>query len=594
MYMDTVGITNQHEGLIDVRCFVDRDGKSVLVVDNYRNKTGLSVSFGGKQYAIAGDVISAIETSPDEDKKSVGAKLDDHEGSIAIPSPASVYWQANPVLSNETVMIAGAGLAGLQAKLCCGSATCLAGEESPEQPSFDVWEQSVKFVMPPACGPPCTVRIGTSSSSRSSSAVVVAINRPDVWWSTGASASVEGHFGRDVAVRAGQWLRVFGRSIAWNGDTCVSAAGPLMHAPSTTLVLAPGLPALEATNATCYEAWFLLQGVAAAPYPAARIHTAWGAAPLNVTIDPPLLPVAPTLIDVDSAHGEDLGAALLFAAKSAPAPRVVRLGARSYLLNATLQVPDHTRVEGAGTGHTILDFSLPLDANKLLTNGSVGTCGYPRPDGVTYEFCTPALSGGSFFQLTDLSLVIRQAPAGTSAVYISPGSRHIQITRINITLLQHNVSNAVRLGDVFDCDSTGDCRPIIVSPTANFKMVRDFEISHSSLGQYGSCQVANFQSGVVLYIQTASDGLFLNNSVYWRCGWEDIDVTDRLIVEANRVSCIEKGPLVGGNSASEYYYITHSSSRWWSYSRNHLSRPANNSPANWGFHETFTTDGSGW
>ena len=66
--MDTVGITNQHEGLIDVRRFDDRDGKSVLVVDNFRNVTGLSVSFAGKQYAIAGDMISAIETTANEDK----------------------------------------------------------------------------------------------------------------------------------------------------------------------------------------------------------------------------------------------------------------------------------------------------------------------------------------------------------------------------------------------------------------------------------------------------------------------------------------------------------------------------------------------
>lgn len=64
--MDTVGITNQHEGLIDVRRFDDRDGKSVLVVDNYQNVTGLSVSFAGMQYAIAGDMISAIETRPHE------------------------------------------------------------------------------------------------------------------------------------------------------------------------------------------------------------------------------------------------------------------------------------------------------------------------------------------------------------------------------------------------------------------------------------------------------------------------------------------------------------------------------------------------
>jgi hypothetical protein len=51
--MDTVGITNHNEGPIDVRRFDDRDGGSALVVDNFQNKSGLSVSFKGKQYAIA-------------------------------------------------------------------------------------------------------------------------------------------------------------------------------------------------------------------------------------------------------------------------------------------------------------------------------------------------------------------------------------------------------------------------------------------------------------------------------------------------------------------------------------------------------------
>ena len=90
VYMDTVGITNQHEGLIDVRRFVDRDGKSVLIVDNFRNKTGLSVTFGGKLFRISGEVISAIETSPDEEKQAVGAKLDGGEGSTAAPAVAKL------------------------------------------------------------------------------------------------------------------------------------------------------------------------------------------------------------------------------------------------------------------------------------------------------------------------------------------------------------------------------------------------------------------------------------------------------------------------------------------------------------------------
>ena len=88
VYLDTVGITNQHEGLIDVRRFDDRDGKSVLLVDNFRNMTGLSVSFAGKQYAIAGDMISAIETTANEDKIDVDIKLSGEDRKTATAATA--------------------------------------------------------------------------------------------------------------------------------------------------------------------------------------------------------------------------------------------------------------------------------------------------------------------------------------------------------------------------------------------------------------------------------------------------------------------------------------------------------------------------
>ena len=61
-YLDTIGITNKFPELIDVRRFDDRAGKTVLLVDNYQNATGLSVSMvGGKSYAVSPSPISAIE-----------------------------------------------------------------------------------------------------------------------------------------------------------------------------------------------------------------------------------------------------------------------------------------------------------------------------------------------------------------------------------------------------------------------------------------------------------------------------------------------------------------------------------------------------
>lgn len=60
-YRDTIGIDNPQPELIDVRRHDDRAGKTVLLVDNYRNLTGLSVTFGGVARSVSASMISAIE-----------------------------------------------------------------------------------------------------------------------------------------------------------------------------------------------------------------------------------------------------------------------------------------------------------------------------------------------------------------------------------------------------------------------------------------------------------------------------------------------------------------------------------------------------
>lgn len=60
-YLDTIGIGNEYTGLIDVRRFDDDDNATVLLVDNFRNISGLSVSFGGRTYSVASTMISAIQ-----------------------------------------------------------------------------------------------------------------------------------------------------------------------------------------------------------------------------------------------------------------------------------------------------------------------------------------------------------------------------------------------------------------------------------------------------------------------------------------------------------------------------------------------------
>eukprot|EP00038_Savillea_parva_P018447 m.23738 g.23738 ORF g.23738 m.23738 type:complete len:638 (+) comp4099_c0_seq1:116-2029(+) len=60
-YMDTIGITNSHADLIDVRRHDDTNDKTVLVVDNFRNISGLSVTFKGQTYPVTSDMLSIIE-----------------------------------------------------------------------------------------------------------------------------------------------------------------------------------------------------------------------------------------------------------------------------------------------------------------------------------------------------------------------------------------------------------------------------------------------------------------------------------------------------------------------------------------------------
>jgi hypothetical protein len=60
VYKDTIGITNPHQGLIDVRRHDDTEGNTVLLVDNYQNLTGLSVSFGGAEFSLSPHLMSAI------------------------------------------------------------------------------------------------------------------------------------------------------------------------------------------------------------------------------------------------------------------------------------------------------------------------------------------------------------------------------------------------------------------------------------------------------------------------------------------------------------------------------------------------------
>ena len=146
--------------------------------------------------------------------------------------------------------------------------------------------------------------------------------------------------------------------------------------------------------------------------------------------------------------------------------------------------------------------------------GLVVRCGYLHPDGVTFEMCTPALSGGSDWRISDLSLVIRSAPPGTAAVHMMRGGTGFRMSSVNVTLLQPNVSNALWAG-------------VSEQDIHHVESVSDIEIVDSVLGQYGTCLGPDsIRQGVVLHAQLGSELRVRNTTVFWRCGWEDVDVFD--------------------------------------------------------------------
>ena len=102
-----------------------------------------------------------------------------------------------------------------------------------------------------------------------------------------------------------------------------------------------------------------------------------------------------------------------------------------------------------------------------------------------------------------------------------------------------------------------------------------------------------FQASVTLLLRNARLGRVTGNTLYWRCSAYDMDVSDRIVFEENTVVCTEPGVVPHGNSVSGFHIELNPSARWWSFTRNSLSRPPykTGSEANWIQRETLTTDG---
>jgi hypothetical protein len=515
----------------------------------------------------------------------------------------SVYWVSNPNLAGETVTIAGAGFTQTTEVRLCADSACSTPHLAAIPGWIRSWESSVKFIMPTTgltppmwarlCKPPCGRPTVTAP------AYTVAINQPDVLWHAGVVYGAPG--GHNAmspmasTVAIGGTLRVFGRSLAWDdsGTTCRSANA---RGPALGTILRIAGRQIAATAATCFEASFDTRGVPAGTFASATLSTIWGRTELNVTVVPPAPAADVIVLDVDSRFNGDVASALL-RASSLPLLRwkEVRLGARQYNLNQSVRIPGRTLVVGLGAGRSILAFNLGAFATvwdaAMTASGPVppaqcvgDTSSTPRPGQRKPGDCA------SQWSLANFSLLILSAPAhapaqwgsdelGTKAVHAR--GRGWSITGLQIDLRQKNGSNAI------------------------FVEGHDFMISNNTLTQHNLCfwgdqhhegmhdDSTDFVDSPVLRMHAATNGLLNHNTINWKCGGYDMDVSSRIIFEDNTVRSTEAGVEPHGNSISFYDWRNCPASQLWVFNHNRQSRPPHNDPENWAYHESLTTDGSG-
>eukprot|EP00045_Choanoeca_perplexa_P010870 m.112858 g.112858 ORF g.112858 m.112858 type:complete len:743 (+) comp15422_c0_seq1:1217-3445(+) len=465
-----------------------------------------------------------------------------------------VYWVTNPVLDNEVMMIAGAGLADVSVQVCQDPSNCAATAIPFE--TVEVWESSVKLRL--ASVQPGSIVLADSQNSTA----IVPINTPDVWWAQAmppvdqASWQPLLNTSVTVTVPAGTAVRIFGRGLSWDlKGRCRDAKAPLAD-PSTALQI-PHNSRLQAVLASCYEALFPLpQVVVPGVYNNTVLKTGFGSSPpFTLIVTPAEAPWQVQNVNVEKDHNGNITAAL---AAIVPQPKVnyrVALGAKTYSLITRLTVPNNTALFGQGEGVTTIVFTLPED----IHDGHM-------------------IDGLSHWSVSDMSIRVESAAAGQAVINMQHGGVNFTLHHTNITMLQRNVSNAVAI------------------------FGSGFEIYDNTLAQLGEClwspygpgsDRSNFQYSVTMYMVNATDGHVYNNQGYWNCSWMDLDVSNRVVVENNTIACVKKATLPHGNSISGYQWQQYPSSEFWYYVRNTMSRPANNSKTNWVQRETLTTDGSG-
>ena len=105
-------------------------------------------------------------------------------GVLGLPRP-EVYYITSPTLSNETLMVAGAGLNTSTSVRLCRDSACL----HPVDAKPKVWDRSIQITLPATgCGPPCFLHVESPPGNLEP----IAFNAPDVWFVTPGSPSAYG------------------------------------------------------------------------------------------------------------------------------------------------------------------------------------------------------------------------------------------------------------------------------------------------------------------------------------------------------------------------------------------------------------------
>lgn len=286
---------------------------------------------------------------------------------VVAARPAA-YWSSNPNLPGDTVTVSGTFTGRESLHLCSAPGEL---RDGPAVASCrvvvgaDIWNSSVKFVLPQASPQPVWLRVGSEKDGT----IALPINAPDVWW--WVAIRNDGVPLKPPQAPEGSRLRVLGRGLAWNDRGCVSAQERAASSTTMLHLSARGgetVYVLPADVTTCFEASFVLSNVPQGEY-SCWIATPWGeSAPWSLVIGPTREPSTPVDIAVDDDFDGNVSAALQHAATLIGAR--VMLGPRLYHINTTLIVGNHTQMSGYGKDKTILRFALGGSDATTRTCGS--------------------------------------------------------------------------------------------------------------------------------------------------------------------------------------------------------------------------------